>query len=148
MRASPRPCAVPPSIWPVRPSGFRTLPTSMDGGDLQDPDQAELLVDLDHRPLGGEGEADMNVPLPVFVERLRGAVVVDGFARYRLVEQLADLEQRPPAGNYPSIGEAELGVVGAARRPRPGRGRRAPRAPTRRPSARRRRPSSTGARPT
>ena len=47
IRARPRPCAVPPSTWPVAPCGLSTRPASCAAAIWTHADEAELHVHLD-----------------------------------------------------------------------------------------------------
>ena len=57
INASPRPCAVPPSIWPWTACGLTALPTSWAVADPDDAREAELDVHLGDDAHGGTANA-------------------------------------------------------------------------------------------
>ena len=69
---------MPPSIWPDDLGGVQHPADVLAGGDLDDPHEAEVGVDVDDGPVGGEGEADVGVALAPLVEGHGGPVAVDG----------------------------------------------------------------------
>jgi hypothetical protein len=87
------------------------------GGDLDHADEAELLVDLDDRPLRGEREHHVDVALTALVERRRLPMVERPHHRDRLVEHVLDREGRDPVGEDATPLERVPGL-GRAARPR------------------------------
>ena len=100
--------------------GVEHLADVLAGRHLHDPHQPEVDVDVDDRPVGGEGVAHVGVALALVVERLGEAVLVHG----------RRLEGRRPGG----LGHREVDpAVGSTRC---GPRRRGTRSPSGRPSSR------------
>ena len=59
---------MPPSIWPSDRQRVQRPADVLGGGDLHDPHQAELEVDVDDGAVGHEGERGVAVALPELVE--------------------------------------------------------------------------------
>ena len=98
-------------------------PADVLGGDEADQaDEAELGVDVDHRPVRGEGERDVGIALTVLVEgRGRSVVVLDGLLDGRVAGELGDELGVRPVGIPPIAGDGEQSFphrLGGLHRPR------------------------------
>ena len=77
------------------------------GGHLHHADQPQLLVDLDHGALRGEGELRVRIALAVLVEGRGGAVVMDGAFGDRFVQEVGDPPDRGPVGEDLAVLQGE-----------------------------------------
>ena len=136
---------MPPSIWPMTAERVQHPADVLGGGDLDHPDQPELLVDVDDGPVRGEGEATVRVALPVLVERLGRRVVELPVASTGPARRASasDTLRVPSLVGHLAVAEHHVGRLEVAVEGRPLEDDLADR--RRRPSAPRRRSSTSGA---
>ena len=101
---------MPPSIWPVSPSGFRTRPASIAAATCRTRTKPSSSSTSTTARSAAKAKQTWMSPWPFSSNPSVRPVVVDGFAGDRLVEQVRELDERRSACGDPAVGERELGV--------------------------------------